>query len=343
MQRISILFVSLMFVSTAAWAKVWGENEPAGHWSFTTAKPVKVIVIGGSVSEFNQGYSDWIGRTCRNVEVVNVAKARYGSWGIGKRFEAQVLRNPNVNLRAAGSKYWVVIQGGLNNIWEPTKVNSDFMQLFQLIHSKGMKIVGLSLTPWGTNEDEGRTRRWKGIEAVRTQDATRLCVDWMMGRLSPSQALGRFAGGKTSWNREDLPDVSVDLYNQDRLRDRNAAPRNTAEMRRQLDADSAFQRQLQSMPPERRRAEYDRILRQAVEMPRWFLQPELKSFDHIHPNREGHRIIVDIACPQLPQEWGCDCNYISHATGRRSGSNSQPANTSRNSRGGNNGRGGSRH
>ena len=45
----------------------------------------------------------------------------------------------------------------------------------------------------------------------------------------------------------------------------------------------------------------------AAEIPRWFLREELRSFDHIHPNSEGHRLIAEAACPRLPASWGCEC------------------------------------
>ena len=34
---------------------------------------------------------------------------------------------------------------------------------------------------------------------------------------------------------------------------------------------------------------------------------EYRGFDHVHPNRDGHRVIAETACPQLPPSWGCHC------------------------------------
>ena len=45
----------------------------------------------------------------------------------------------------------------------------------------------------------------------------------------------------------------------------------------------------------------------AAELPRWYLRPELRSFDHIHPNAEGHRLIAATICPKVPENWGCTC------------------------------------
>lgn len=305
LKAIPLILLFLLIAGVAGARPKPGQNEPVGDWSFTTDKAIKVIVIGGSVSEFNRGYSDWIGRTCSNVEVVNEAKARYGSAAIGKRFEAQVLKNPNVDLKAPGITYWIVLQGGLNNIWEPTQVNYDFMKLFQTAHANGINVLGLSLSPWGSDKD----KRWVGVEAIRNQDRTRLCVDWMLGRLTPAQALGKLASGKTSWKKQDLPDVAVELYDTE-LRDTKAALRSAEDIERQIDSDKEITKYLSSLPAEKRKVERDRIVKQGVEIPRWFLRPELKSFDHIHPNREGHRIIVETACPKLPAEWGCDCEFI---------------------------------
>ncbi|HRI08397.1 MAG TPA: hypothetical protein PKW35_11290, partial [Nannocystaceae bacterium] len=46
---------------------------------------------------------------------------------------------------------------------------------------------------------------------------------------------------------------------------------------------------------------------EAAAIPQWFLRAELRSFDHIHPNAEGHRRIAEYACPHLPASWGCEC------------------------------------
>ena len=37
---------------------------------------------------------------------------------------------------------------------------------------------------------------------------------------------------------------------------------------------------------------------------------ELQGFDPIHPNKQGHRLIAEILCPSLPDNWDCDCEAL---------------------------------
>ena len=62
------------------------------------------------------------------------------------------------------------------------------------------------------------------------------------------------------------------------------------------------QRKLQKQYPDR-----EKVITTAMDVPKWYLKPELRSFDHIHPNTEGHRVIAKETCGQLPASWGCDC------------------------------------
>ena len=37
---------------------------------------------------------------------------------------------------------------------------------------------------------------------------------------------------------------------------------------------------------------------------------ELRAFDHIHPNAEGHLLLAKTICPKAPESWGCDCTKL---------------------------------
>lgn len=243
MFRIHFLFVAMAIVlasapASAQTAKKCGKNNPRGTytdlrpiyppakgnrcvdnytpgtWSFRDpSKKVKIVVTGGSLSQmdyFAMGYGKWVAAACRNVEVVNIAEVSCNSSDILKKFDARVLQNRNVNLGAAGLEYWMMLQGGLNNVSNPTRVNADFMELFQTVHAKGMKVFGVTLVPWG---DPAKDKRWKGANAQKYQAFTKQCVDWMMGRLTPQEALGKLCpAGKTSFTKADLPDVALNLF-----------------------------------------------------------------------------------------------------------------------------------
>jgi len=291
-------------------------GEPDTDWSFTTKRSVKAIVVGGSIAAFTgMGFGQQLQSACRNLEVANIAKARLSAAGVRKRFEAQVLKNPNIDRHGSGER-WVLLQGGLNSVGNPTKTNADLMGLIRLAHQADFKVFGLTLSPWGRESD---TKRWAGINGLKRQDNTRKAVDFVMGRLSPAKALGRHIDGRKSWRPGDLPDRAVDLYDS-ALRDHDAKLRPSEPLQSAMTQDPEIEKRIMSMPQDQQAAERQRLLQQAREIPRWYLRPDLHSFDSIHPNREGHRIIAYEVCKKAPESWGCDCNALSASNTPRSGS-----------------------
>jgi hypothetical protein len=302
----------VMAASTAATARPKpGVDEPVGTWAFDTTRPIKAVVAGGSIAAFvGAGFGDQLQGACRNLEVVNIAKARYSAWAVMKRFEAQVLRNANVDPKR--QETWAFVLGGLNSVGNPEKTNADVLALYRMAHDAGFKVVGLSLSPWGTESD---TKRWAGFAGVGRQDNTRKAVDFVMGRLTPAEALGRYAEGRTAWRPGDLPDVAVDLYDSP-LRDRDAALRPAGPLEATVDADPLVSKRLAAVPDHQRKSERKRLIEQARALPRWYLRPDLHSFDSIHPNKEGHRIIAAQICRKAPASWGCDCSLLEAEGGK---------------------------
>lgn len=277
-----------------------GVNEPTGTWAFETDRPIKVMVVGGSISEFSVGFGKQLEGVCRKIEVVNIAKARYNAWAIGQRFEAQVIRNPNLNLKAPGLEYWIMVQGGLNGIWSPTEVNRHLRDMFVTAHKHGIGVVGLSLSPWGSEDD----KRFRGMSGVEYQEKTQLAVDFVMGRLSPADAIGaKNANKATRFESNELPDIAVDLYDSS-LRDASAPIRSVGAIDDELKSSKYSKRLTDSPDPARERL---RLIDQSRRLPQWYLRKDIRSFDHIHPNKDGHREIARIACPKLPADWDCDC------------------------------------
>lgn len=282
-----------------------------GSWRFRDgSRRVKVVVLGGSIGAFMDApYSDHFQSMCSNVEVKNISVPRLGAFALGRQLHWQVLRNRNVRLRDPALEHWLVFQGGLNSVANPWRTNAHIREIYEMAHQRGMRVVGLTLTPWG---DEADRRRWGGAAGLRYWHATKTVVDFVMGRLGPRQALAaraseRAAGADAPWTVEERADVAVDLYDSI-LRDREAPLRPVEPLRRALTRDPFLQRQLAEIPDAAQRAaKFDAELRLATEIPRWFLKRNLRSFDHIHPNREGHRLIAEIACPRLPASWGCRC------------------------------------
>ncbi|NUN15381.1 MAG: SGNH/GDSL hydrolase family protein [Myxococcales bacterium] len=286
-----------------------GVNEPVGNWKFRTDKPVKVVVIGGSVSAYTGGnFGDFLGNVCRNVEIVNRGKARYGAWALKQRFVAQVLKNRGIKLTDKAIQHWVIFQGGLNSVGTPEKTNKDLRELFVTAYNAGVRVVGLSLSPWGAEADK---KRWSKTAGLKYKQYTQKVVDYVMGRLTPADAFGTYVERDRSlgWAEGELPTIAVDLYASG-LRDKDAPLRNEKTVEKWVEQDTEIKKRLKSLPADEAVKEKQRIVDELRRIPQWFLRREYHAFDHIHPNREGHRIIAQTLCPKLPADWGCDCEAL---------------------------------
>jgi hypothetical protein len=201
----------------------------------------------------------------------------------------------------------VVFQGGLNSIAMPEQTNRHIWGITTLAHGRGMKVVGLTPTPWGENAD----KRWKGASALRYWQNTRTVVDFIVGRSDPKSALGKYVSQrpdpKAAWDASELADVGIDLYDSD-LRDKDAALNDFYRVREQIERDDGWKREHASLSELARALTLHAHAFAVSLMPRWYLRANLRSFDDIHPNTEGHALIAQIACPRLPSSWGCRCN-----------------------------------
>lgn len=303
---------------TAPAAELQPVPEPeVPTWRFRRGdKPVKVVVLAGSIGAWpRQPYADRIEAMCRHVEVVNLSKTGLGAWPLKKRFKDQVLRNRYLDLDAAGQEFWLLYGGGINSIGDPESTNHHMKNTFVLAHRAGMKVVAFTVTPWGDDDD----RRFRGIGALQYRRATRKVVDFVMGRLDPEEALGDHARkrpgqAEAPWTPGECPDVAVDLYDSP-LRDRDAPPRDLVAGRAALEKDARWQRAHRDLEPAARAAALERDAWLLASTPQWYLREELRSFDHIHPDAEGHRLIANHACPSLPASWGCECPPAGSAGG----------------------------
>jgi len=279
--------------------------ESAVGWK--TARPVKAVVVGASIAAYYAGnFGEQLQGACSNLEVVNLAHQKDKAREIRHRFEEKFLKNRGLFRRAPGREYWALVLGGLNEIWAPERVNLQLLVMFRKAHAAGVKVAGLSLTPWGSDGDR---RRWRGIAGLQTHLDTRKVVDFVLGRLSPKEALGRYAGDMRQWADGDLPDLKVDLWDSD-LRDRNARIRPAAPLKKALHRSLKWRRRVGRLPKNERKAQWNRLLDTARKVPRHYLRRDLRSFDSTHPNREGHRIIAARICAHAPASWGCDCSAL---------------------------------
>ena len=281
------------------------------EWGFSHSdRRVKAVLLAGSIGAYRRApYARLLHERCANTEVRNLSKVAAGSYQLLRRFRDRVLRNRRIPRRGEGNpnEYWLIFQGGLNSAGGPERTNRYIRDLFVLAHRSGFRVLGLSLTPWGSPRD----RRWRGIDALRSLRNTRRIVDFVNGRLTPRDALGRHrerreSGPDAPWAAEERADVAVDLYDSP-LRHREAGPADEAEARRILQRDRRHRERLAALPEAQREARMERDVRALVEVRRWHMDPRYRSFDDVHPNEAGHRVIADRICPRLPPSWGCAC------------------------------------
>lgn len=270
-------------------------------------RPVKVVVLAGSIGAFpGPGYPRLIQDQCAAVDVKNLSKTGLGAWALKKRFREQVLKNRYLDLR--DGEFWLLWAGGLNSIASPERTNRYARDTFVAARARGFHTAAFTLTPWGDDRDK---KRWAGLTGLRYRKATQKVVDYLMGRLEPRQALGTQAVKRSvepdaPWLPEELPEVAVDLYDSV-LRDRDAPGRDVQAMRAALEADRGFQKTLDGLEPAAKAERLGSESALAADIPHWYLRPELRSFDHIHLNKAGHRTVFRAACPGLPASWKCDC------------------------------------
>ena len=294
-----IAFLWLFFASLTALS---AEKEPVGRWRFQDDnKRVKVVTIAGSIGAWPAGsFSQFLGHVCANAEIVNRSKTGYGARALRHRFRQQFLRNRRVRLGDKRFTYWLLYAGGLNSIGTPGMTIKYQVETFQLAHKNGVRVVGLSLGPWGDERD----RRWAGLAGLKYYRNTSKVVDFIMGRLPRNRALEGYVRREErddpQWRPGELPDIAVDLYDSP-LRDKDAALRSVEYLTR---------RYRRSWKLKRRFPDEVSIVREAAQIPRWYLRKSLRSFDHIHPNSEGHRQIALTTCHTLPPEWQCDCGAL---------------------------------
>ncbi len=279
------------------------------EWRFTYAsRPVKVVLLAGSIGAFqDEPYARLIHEWCGNAEVRNLSRVGFGASQLYRVWTDEVVRNPRYPLGARGIERWVWWNGGLNSAATANRTNRYIRRVFTEAHQRDIHVLGMTLTPWGALSDE---RRWGGARGLDTFRNTRRIVDFVLGRASPRDALGPYVSDRAApdapWTSAELADVRLDVFDSP-LRDRAASARDPGEMRGVLERDARYRARLDRLDAGLRARTLEQDALTLSELPRWFLRPELRGFDPIHPNREGHRAIAELICPQLPASWGCRC------------------------------------
>ncbi len=300
--------------SPAAAAQDEGTDDVAttpapASWRFRRGdRPVKVMVLAGSIGSFQRDpYAKRIEAMCSRIEVRNLSKTGLSAIGLKKQFRHQITKNRYLDLRNEEHEYWLLFGGGLNSVGMPESSNRHVRDIFVRAHRRGIKIVGMTTSPWGAEYDR---RRWSGVNGLFTFNNTRSIVDFIMKRSDPATALGRQRLKRpvpdAPWASEEQAEIAVDLYDS-ALRDADAPRRDLEKMRRRLGKDKRWRRAHADLSQDARDAQLEKDAQTAAEIPQWYMKKKYRAFDHTHPNTEGHRVIAETLCPQMPESWGCTC------------------------------------
>lgn len=305
----SALFGALLIAAFAGSVRA----EDVGTWRFSSDdKPVKVVVVGGSVSAYPAGsFAQWLPAACDKIEVVNRGQAKLGAFELRQRFIAQVLKNRRVE---KNDSLWLVFLGGLNSVGNPEKTNLEVGKTMRAAKDAGLSTMLVSINPWGAETD----RRWKGVDGIAYWEHTQKTVDFGNGRLTPDLALGphkaELTDAQGAWLPGVMPDVAIDLWDSE-MRHKDAPLRNTEKLAKEAKRSAWLKKRLAQAGE----TERERLMTLAAELPRWFMRSELMAFDAIHPNAEGHKIIAKAMCKKAPPSWACHCERLDNlAWDRRS-------------------------
>lgn len=131
------------------------ESERAPVKTAEGRRPYTLAVLGDSLSDpkvGGGGYLAYVQERCPKTRIDNFAK---GGWMVNqmrRRFEEEVLSDPV----PAGSYSHLVIFGGVNDLYSdlsagrtPPKIQKDLARIFEKARDRGMKIVALTVAPWG--------------------------------------------------------------------------------------------------------------------------------------------------------------------------------------------------
>jgi lysophospholipase L1-like esterase len=273
-----------------------------GPW--TTDRPHKAVVIGGSISKYYAGnFGQFLHYGCKDLEVINRGEVGAGAAKLLGNLQSQVINQRALLQAMSDGKGWILLQGGLNSVGAPESTIWSLTRLIAAAHAAGLKVLALTVTPWGADDDP----RFDGWNGLRLHRATEQVAEALMGKLTPARSLGRRAvqrgGDAQTWQADELADLTIDLWHS-ALRVGSKAPLRPAEPLRDSFASSPWRKFADQR---------DQWVEAARAVPRQFMDGKYRDFDHVHPNTAGHKLMAALACQQAPAEWRCDCDAIRRA------------------------------
>ncbi len=153
-----------------------------------TARQAYVIAaLGDSLTDKKShggGYLDYVAKRCPKSRVENYAKGGFMVNQMRRRFDRMILPQP------PGTFTHLVVFGGVNDLYSdltagrtPQKISRDLLHIYQSAHERGMKVVAITVSPWGGFERYYNARRGESTHElnrwIRAQLAAKT-VDYLV-------------------------------------------------------------------------------------------------------------------------------------------------------------------
>jgi lysophospholipase L1-like esterase len=111
-----------------------------------------VAAVGDSLTDprsHGGGYLDYVKQRCPNIEIDN--------FGRGGTMVNQMRRHFQAEVASSGKPYThLIVFGGVNDLYSdltafrtPTKIEADLGYMYGAAKARGMKVVALTVAPWG--------------------------------------------------------------------------------------------------------------------------------------------------------------------------------------------------
>lgn len=271
--------------------------------SLANSKNSFVLSVGDSIAAYPHGsYTAILSKVCAMADFYSYALPRKNPAAVIKSLRQDFSINKNFKPLLAKQDKWMILQGGINSVDSPDFTIKSLLATQRFAKLRGYKVISLSLTPWGDKSDP----RWQGTKALLSMAATTKIVDFALRKKSP-KALGLSA--KTVWAPSETPEITIDLFYSE-LRHLNAKPWVTEKFKQKVQQTRLFKKLALGLPFQQKASRLESLAQAYAKFPQYFLAPEYRSFDHIHLNRLGHKIIAEKICRRMSKTWKCQCGTI---------------------------------
>jgi lysophospholipase L1-like esterase len=124
----------------------------AGSAAHTGAPHYVIAAVGDSLTDprsHGGGYLDYVKQRCPNVEIDNFGRGATMVTQMRRHFDDEIASSPKAYTH-------LIVFGGVNDLYSdltafrtPSKIEADLGYMYGVAKARGMKVVALTVAPWG--------------------------------------------------------------------------------------------------------------------------------------------------------------------------------------------------